>query len=321
MATRFLGWICRPMHETSFRLLRSPVSLCWTSRVRTIGLCGDGWGVCREPEWHGDAVELFVCDEEQARLNNVRCEPATKADDLRRNRELGQELKEFSGRLGRSNRRPRRSSSTRRSSTTSGVTAEAGPAHAECHLFKYREGNNWRLVWGWGYQRRNLAPATPTIRTNPGCSFAVRPLCRRGPRLSGVRGQGRGTEIRDQRSRSGVEPLISVLCLLLLAAAAGVGGYLLRDRLWPGPPPPPPVGFSVEPETWTTPLDGQIQFTVFHSGPDGQKEDVTSQAVAVVEDPSVVSMENSAPRAMRARSAKRSSISTAVRKWRMPPSR
>jgi hypothetical protein len=51
-----------------------------------------------EPEWHGDTIELFVCDEEQARLNQVQCEPAT-GDDLRRIPELKRDLGELTDRI------------------------------------------------------------------------------------------------------------------------------------------------------------------------------------------------------------------------------
>ena len=180
-----------------------------------------------EPEWHGDVVELFVCDDEQARLNNVRCEPAT-ADDLRRNRELSQEFKDLSARLEKIQPGPREVKlheavvdHFRR------LTLEAGPVHAECHLFKYRDGNSWRLVWGWGYQRQNLAPATATICTNPGCSLLFVRYADGSRDCPGCEAQAMAVTAAPGRRRSRLPVLLG---LLLVAAAAGVAGYLFAIK-------------------------------------------------------------------------------------------
>ena len=75
--------------------------------------------------------------------------------------------------------------------------------------------------------------------------------------------------------------------MLVVAAIAGLVGYMLRGRLWPNPAPAV-AGLGITPETWATRVGGRQQFTLFRTTADGKQEDVTSQAVLVAQDPKIV---------------------------------
>ena len=122
-----------------------------------------------EPQWIAgeDCVELFVHDDNQNRRVNIHCEPAS-LDDFRRNRELADEFAELATRM--------KQAEVDRCEV--GIY-RAIVAHFKsviksqraCYFFKYREAGHWRLVWGWGYQCRSLAPASPLICSNPNCGL------------------------------------------------------------------------------------------------------------------------------------------------------
>lgn len=236
-----------------------------------------------EPEWHGRSVDLFVCDEQEGRMVGVSCEPIA-AGDLQRNRELKQDLAELVKRLEKISPEPKeaalRKSIVRHFRKT---IAEAGSVERDCHLFKYRDGGVWRLVWSWGYQRKDLEPGAATTCTNPDCNllFFVRhsdsgrdcPGCVAAVK-SGVR-----------RSRSGLR---TWAFLLIVALIAGALGYLFRD-LFVGERLTPLLAdeLIVTPEQWVGPLGAQIRYTVIHRSADDPEEDVSTQVVVVAEDPKV----------------------------------
>jgi len=238
-----------------------------------------------EPEWHADSVDLFVCDDQKARLNDVRCEPATM-EDFTRYRELRQDFEELARRLQQVKPEPREAKVHQAIVRHfQKLSSESGAAPRACYLFKYREGNVWRLVWAWGYQRKDLAPASPTICTNPNCSLLfVRlsegsrtcPACEKGP-LAAPPPAGKKRWL--------------VAALLLLALAAGVAGYFLGSGGAPPLPPPAPRGLVARPEEWTGPVGGQLQYAVLDRTADGSELDVTDRATAVVDDPRVLRLD------------------------------
>jgi len=238
-----------------------------------------------EPEWNGDSVDFYVCDDEKARLNDVRCEPAT-TEDLRRSRELKQDLDELANRLKQITPGPKEAElHAALLRHFQKLTLESSPAQAQggCYFFKYRDANVWRLVWAWGYQRRDLAPGSPTICTNPNCAllFARRgdgghtcPDCEKGIG---------GTRTRPGKPRWRRTAMIAVM--LLVAAAVG---WVLRDWIIPptDPLPPPVAGLQATPKQWTGPVGGQVRYeAVLYE--EGQEEDVTTQVTCVAENPKV----------------------------------
>jgi hypothetical protein len=241
-----------------------------------------------EPEWHGKSVDLFVCDEQEGRMVGVSCEPIT-AGDLQRNRELKQDLGELVKRLEKISPEPKEVAFHKAVVRHFRKTiAEAGSVERDCHLFKYRDGGVWRLVWSWGYQRKDLEPGAATTCTNPDCNllFFVRhsddsrdcPHC-----VAAVEGGGR-------RSAFGFR---TWALLLVVALIAGGLGYAFRDRFVRERPvpPPPEVALQATPEQWVGPPGAQIRYAVIHRSANGQEEDVTTQVVVVAEDPKVVQLD------------------------------
>lgn len=237
-----------------------------------------------EPEWHGDSVDLFVCDDQKARLNDVRCEPATM-DDFARYRELRQDFEELARRLQQVKPQPREAKVHQAIVRHfQKLSAESGAAQKECYLFKYREGNVWRLVWAWGYQRKDLAPASPTICTNPNCSLLFVRL-----------GEGSRTCPACEKGPADVPPPNGkkrwLVAALLLALAAGVAGYWLRSRVPINGLSPEASGLIARPEQWTGPVGGQLQYAVLDRAADGSELDVTDRVTAVVDDPRVLRLD------------------------------
>jgi hypothetical protein len=242
-----------------------------------------------EPVWTGNSVELFVCDEQEGRLVDVRCEPAT-ADDLRRNRGLAEDFDELQRRLEAIQPEPREAKLRDAIIQHFGkLTGEAGPAQKECHFFKYLDGGSWRLVWGWGYQRKDLAPASPTICTNPSCSLLfVRfsegsrncPACE-----AGVAG-------RSPARRKSWLPLVATMAAIALVA--GVLGYVFRDYIMRGGGGTVVATGSLlaKPPSWSGRVGGQVQFQVLQQLPDGKQKDVTGQVVTVIENPKVLRLDS-----------------------------
>ena len=250
-----------------------------------------------EPEWDkkGTSVSLYVCDDEHARLDNVRCEPAT-ADDLRRHRELALDFDELVKRLERIKPGPKEvklHEAILRHFRK--LTAEVGPKHRECHFFKYREAGVWRLVWGWGYQRKDLEPAPPAICTDPACALLfVRhtegsgncPACE----AAAVRPGGKR---RDDGERGPwLRRAVKYAAVALLGAVIGVAVYwwLTRGDGKTGGPPSQP-GLYATPAEWTGPVGAQVRFDVLERKADGAEATVTARVVAIAEDPKVVLMD------------------------------
>ncbi|MCY2987395.1 MAG: hypothetical protein NTY19_05955 [Planctomycetota bacterium] len=251
------------------------------------------------PEWHGESVDLFVCDDQQARLNDVHCESAT-AEDFARSRELRQDLEELAKRLKLIRPEPKEvklhESLLRHFQK---VTAESGPTHKECYFFKYRDGAVWRLVWAWGYQRQDLAPSPPCICTNPNCSLLfVRgtdgkrscPACEKTGAGAAVAGGGRG------RSTLRRTALVAVVAAILGAAAV-----YLWDSFHKGKPHDPtgqPI-FAVSPTDWAGPVGGRLQYrAVSRESHAEQEEEVSGRVQAVAEDPRVLRLDGLTARAL-----------------------
>jgi len=257
-----------------------------------------------EPEWVDDSVDFFVCDDQEARLDEVHCDPLTP-DDLQRNRSLAREFQELSDRLDRTKHQ---SGEAKLHDAVvkefQKLTAEPGPSQQECHLFKYRHGGVWQLVWAWGYQRKDVAPASATICTNPNCGLLFMrhsdgnrncPACEQTP------ADGR---VKPRKSRT--RPIVGVCAVALIAAALGYG---IHEWIGGGPPPAPPVppGLRASPDQWAGPVGSRIPFAVMDQAEGGEEKDVTPSVVAVADNPKVVRLEDGSTTA-HARSSGRSAV-------------
>ena len=245
-----------------------------------------------EPQRNGDFVDFFVCDDQQGRLQDVRCDPLT-ADDLKKSRDLQKDYDDLIQRLQAVQPEPRYESLKRATLRhLEKVAGESGPVQKGCYFFRYREGRTWRLVWAWGFQRKDLAPAAPTICTNPNCSLLfVRtghssrscPACEQS-----------GTTVSKPRSRSRWKTVAAMALLLFLAA--GLGYYFGRTPSVVSPPEQ--ASLQVTPSQWTGPVGSQLRYDVHLLEPDGSHRDVTSEVLAVAEHPKVLRLDPFGTRAV-----------------------
>lgn len=235
-----------------------------------------------EPEWHGNSVDLYVCDAQNDRLADVRCERIA-ADDLKRSKELMADFQELSCRLEQIKPEPKEAklheAIVRHFHK---VIADAAPGQKECHFFRYRDASGWRIVWGWGYQRKDPRPAAPTICTNPACGLLfVRHVdgSRNCPACESIV----EPEQKKVRKSRRMPALLMLLAVVLGAIGYGAWEYLRRAGK--------EVGLEAQPAQWTVPVGGQVGFVIKQRAPDGKEEDVTAQVVAVVENPQVLRLD------------------------------
>ena len=239
-----------------------------------------------QPEWHGKSVEFYVCDDNGARLQNVKCEPVVNSD-LIRDRGLKEDLEEIAARLKQVV--PKSDHEIRTLKATlehfQRVIKRSSPLHRECQFFKYRIGNRWHLVWGWGYQRKDMEPAPPLICTNPKClSLFVRRSdgSRSCPACEGAAHSHSGTKSGKPWGWA---------ALLLVAVIAAAAGYVVRDFWNPVAPPPSSETFVVEPADWSGPVGSRIDFIAKYRDSSGKETDASMRVVAVVENPKVVELD------------------------------
>jgi hypothetical protein len=123
-----------------------------------------------EPELHtSQLVSFYVREEERGRLENISCAPATKKD-------LQGHLKEDFEELEQNIRKAKPESATEQavhriiSKSFKELTADLDTSDFHHYFFKYKHGGEpWRLVWCWGYQRKDMEPARTLICTNLDC--------------------------------------------------------------------------------------------------------------------------------------------------------
>jgi uncharacterized protein YjdB len=236
-----------------------------------------------QPERNGDHVSFFVCDESGGRPHDVLCEPVNERE-LRTNSDLKSDLELLEQRLPQIENEELRKTLLRHFEEI----RKSGPAHQSCSFFKWKTpGGVWRLVWLWGFQRKDLEPAAPIICTDPNCRtlFAKRandphcPICSG----QGVTKPPAGDEVVKSR---GKKKLLAIggICLALVALA--IGYWFGRGKSEVLPPAPAPVAAApqlvAEPLNWTGPVGARIEFMVRLDS-----EDVTNRVVARSDSPRV----------------------------------
>jgi hypothetical protein len=255
-----------------------------------------------EPEWRGTEVLFYVSDDKGARPHDIRCEAASVSDRTGV-RGLKEDMESIKKKLQEA--KPDAKEVKLHQTLVQHFNAAVNPANpkqSEFHFFRYQDHGTWRLVWCWGYQRKDVVPAAATICTNPTC----RQLFLR--RQDGSRDcpACASTAVAPIRGKRRVWPLVAAL---LLAVVAGGVGYFARDLLFPPGPPGPARGdnsLAVSPAEWTGPSGSQLAYKVVRNA-DGKEEDVTAQTVAVSENPKIVRVERGSAR-IRARSSGTTSV-------------
>lgn len=237
--------------------------------------------VAAQAERKGAVVSFFVCDEAGGRPHDVIAEPVSERD-LRTNAGLKGDLELIRHRLAAIEPEVLRKTMTRHFDEI----CQMGTAHQACHFFKWRTpGGSWRLVWCWGFQRKDLEPAPPMICTNPACKslFVKRsedpccPTCKGRPEVV-----ARKETAPPPRRRVG---LLAGVAFLALALVSGLGYWIGREGITrPGLVPPQPGSalptLAVTPSDWSGPAGGRVEFTVVRRTPEGKEEDVTRSVIA-----------------------------------------
>ncbi|HEX4132753.1 MAG TPA: virulence factor SrfB [Pirellulales bacterium] len=129
--------------------------------------CGD---LVAEPAWENSGeVRFFLRDEQQGRLADAACIPATRVDLAGACRaELAKLLERFEQAKPSSLHEQAVLRAAR--SALMNLEKDDGSGVREGCFVKYREtAGPWRLAWCWGFRRKHPQPATAAICKNPEC--------------------------------------------------------------------------------------------------------------------------------------------------------
>jgi len=238
-------------------------------------------GLVAEPEWEGDSVNFFVRDDHGGRLEEAVCQPASD-DDLKG--PLKADVEALAARIESAKPETSTERGVRRivRETFQNLTEDENRTDRDNYFFKYRDVlGRWRLVWCWGYQRVDIEPATTAVCTDPDCVllFVRRPgQSARCPSCEAALLTGQ----KKRRPQRGRAILLGVLLFLL--------GCLLtywlvnRGRL------------VATPGKWTGRVGSRVEFQVKKWGL-LRRNDVSQEAVTLVDDPRVVHFDQFGPTA------------------------
>ncbi len=225
-----------------------------------------------EPEMAGESVNFYVRTNDGGRLEDVVCQPATE-EDLRG--PLAAELGKIEERLSAvkaENSTEQLLLRVLRENLDDLLHNEARSDRSN-YFFKYRDVlGRLRIVWCWGFQRRDQQPAPTVLCADDGCNLLF--LRRPGESAKCPACQAALPTKPKKKKRSKL-PLL--LLLLLFIGLLGAGAwYWNHNRL------------VVQPAEWTGPEGARLEFRVVRPGLFGLGEkDVTPYAVAISEDPRV----------------------------------
>lgn len=226
-----------------------------------------------EPELAGESVNYFVRTNDGGRLEDVVCQPATE-EDLRG--PLAGELNKIAERLGT----VKADNSTERlllhvlTENLDDLLHNEARSDRSNYFFKYRDVlGRLRLVWCWGFQRKDLQPAPTILCADDACNLLFLRRPGQSPKCPACQAALPTKPKKKKRSKLPVLPLL----LLMLCLLVGGVWFWNRNRL------------IAQPDEWTGPEGGRIEFKVIRPGIFGFGEkDVTRQAVAISEDPRII---------------------------------
>ncbi|MCG8586158.1 MAG: hypothetical protein MI757_15735, partial [Pirellulales bacterium] len=223
--------------------------------------CGD---LVAAPQLEGESVNYYVRNPEQGRLSGVTAYPATEKD-------LAGPLKEEVEELQRLLRKAKPETSTEQAvyatakATLKKLTDEGASSLArQSAFYKYRhEKGPWRLVWCWGFQRKETQPAPTSICRNPQCNllFLNRP---------GMKSRCPDCQQFSRRKKAPSRLVGALPLLLLLLIAAGVAFYFLNQ----------PRLVVVPSSDISVPAGSRVQFVV-HRKTLFSDEDVSGQVTVL----------------------------------------
>lgn len=242
-----------------------------------------------EPSVDGDnrRFQLYVCDDQGNRPHDVQCEPTDPKD-----RSIQREWQELQELLGAVVPEPVEEPLLR---AVRQQAESLSKGERNNSLFKYRDARGIvRLVWCCGFGRKQAnRPDKAAICTNPGCRqlFLVFegndcPACSQRQ----VKAPEAAKAPASSGSRRRVGWLAPLLVVALVAAAAGYFGRGMFASRDVDTPPLPEQGLEITPAEWKGPVGGHVEFQVRRREADSLA-DATAAAVAVVEHPRVVRVE------------------------------
>ncbi len=228
-----------------------------------------------EPEIAGDSVNYFVRTNDGGRLEEVVCQPASE-EDLRG--PLAGELQKIEERL----RGVKAENSTERlllrvlTENLDDLLHSEARSDRSNYFFKYTDVlGRPRIVWCWGFQRKDLEPAPAALCADDGCNLLFLRRPGQSPKCPACQA-ALPAKPRKKRSR---KPVLLFFLLLLCALAAGMWHWN-RSRL------------VVEPAQWNGPEGARFEFRVARPGLFGfGRKDVTSQTVALSADPRIAGID------------------------------
>jgi len=220
-----------------------------------------------EPEWEGDLVSFYVCDDRGGRLEEVVCQPASDAD-LKNS--LKDDLATLQDRIEQAKPETATERAVKRMARRSFQQLMDDPHRTDldCYFFRYRDvQGRGRLVWCWGYQRLDQEPAPAAVCTRPECSllFVRRP--KQSPKCPCCEA---GLVPRPRKKVSGKKAALLALLLLLLAAVVLYGLF-------------GPKGLKVTPERLDMVVGEIADLVVVVELPSDAPVQITSPDPAVVE--------------------------------------
>ncbi len=170
-----------------------------------------------EPVWEGESVSFFARDDRGGRLEEVTCEPATAE-------ELEKLLQEDIATLRERIDKAQPETTTERALKKiirrhfQEVFEGTDRSNTGSYVFRYRDANgNWRLVWCWGYQRIDRAPATAVVCAEDECNLLYVRRPGESPKCPACEALLVTRQKRKQRRRRRLAAAIVLLPLLLLA--------------------------------------------------------------------------------------------------------
>lgn len=177
-----------------------------------------------EPEW-GQAGELrfFIRDEQNGRLTQAVCQPATH-DDL--TGVCQADVAKLSEQLARIKPQSPIEQALHRNARSALAHLDNRDGNSACEgsFIKYREpGQPWRLVWCWGFRRRDHQPATAMICADPECKQLFLRSSKAKPRCPGCS----TVTVPEGGRRTSRRVMIALAAVALIGMATGL---LLANR-------------------------------------------------------------------------------------------
>jgi hypothetical protein len=229
-----------------------------------------------EPVWDANqSVQFYVRDEERGRLSQAVCQPATKAD-LEGN--LKADLVAMRDRLKKIKPASTTEQALHRLASQALGTGASLPENYDSLLFKYREASGaWKLVWCWGYQRKDHTPATSAVCHSAECRQLYE--CRAGeknrcPSCSAAPARSSRGGLLSHRI-----PTVAALLLVVLAVLGIVA--------WQTPPK-----LVITPAAWSGPQGSRVEYKVIDQRWYVINRDVTALVVPQSHDRRIVEIDS-----------------------------